>query len=76
MCMCGDFRCWSCGPAQGNNQCPICYRWDDDGGCQDRAACLKVMDEEDARMCIEDIRKELMRRWTVGDTKACTEEGT
>lgn len=30
-CMCGDTQCWSCGPAQGNWQCPICRAWADDG---------------------------------------------
>lgn len=26
-CMCGDYCCWSCGPAQGNWKCPICRQW-------------------------------------------------
>jgi len=30
-CMCGDTHCSSCGPAQGNWQCPICRAWADDG---------------------------------------------
>lgn len=30
-CMCGDTHCSSCGPAQGNWQCPICRVWADDG---------------------------------------------
>ena len=30
-CMCGDTHCHSCGPAQGNFQCPICRNWADDG---------------------------------------------
>lgn len=30
-CMCGDTHCGSCGPAQGNSQCPICRAWMDDG---------------------------------------------
>jgi uncharacterized Zn finger protein (UPF0148 family) len=29
--MCGDTHCPSCGPAQGNWQCPICGAWADDG---------------------------------------------
>ncbi len=29
-CMCGDIQCPSCGPAQGNSQCPICNAWMDD----------------------------------------------
>lgn len=31
-CMCGDTRCGSCGPAQGNLQCPVCNRWADGWG--------------------------------------------
>jgi hypothetical protein len=30
-CMCGDTHCPSCGPAQGNSQCPLCGAWLDDG---------------------------------------------
>ena len=26
-CMCGDYCCPSCGPAQGNWRCPICRQW-------------------------------------------------
>lgn len=26
-CMCGDYCCPSCGPAQGNWRCPICREW-------------------------------------------------
>jgi hypothetical protein len=26
-CTCGDYCCWSCGPAQGNWRCPICNEW-------------------------------------------------
>ena len=26
-CMCGDYCCPSCGPAQGNWRCPICNVW-------------------------------------------------
>lgn len=26
-CMCGDYCCPSCGPAQGNWRCPICGEW-------------------------------------------------
>lgn len=26
-CMCGDYCCSSCGPAQGNWKCPICRAW-------------------------------------------------
>lgn len=29
-CLCGDTQCPSCGPAQGNSQCPICRAWADD----------------------------------------------
>jgi len=30
-CMCGDYCCWSCGPAQGNWHCPICNEWASEG---------------------------------------------
>lgn len=30
-CMCGDFCCNSCGPAQGNHRCPICHVWASEG---------------------------------------------
>jgi len=30
-CMCGDYCCWSCGPAQGNHKCPICNEWASEG---------------------------------------------
>jgi len=39
MCMCGDYCCRSCGPAQGNYRCPNCGIWDSDGGCQTPLAC-------------------------------------
>lgn len=26
-CMCGDYCCPSCGPAQGNWRCPLCNTW-------------------------------------------------
>jgi hypothetical protein len=30
-CMCGDYCCSSCGPAQGNFRCPVCRAWASDG---------------------------------------------
>jgi hypothetical protein len=39
MCMCGDTYCPSCGPAQGNNRCPGCGAWDEEGGCQTPEKC-------------------------------------
>lgn len=30
-CMCGDYCCPSCGPAQGNWRCPICREWASEG---------------------------------------------
>ncbi len=30
-CMCGDYCCPSCGPAQGNFRCPICEEWASEG---------------------------------------------
>jgi hypothetical protein len=29
-CMCGDTRCGSCGPAQGNSRCGSCGEWQED----------------------------------------------
>lgn len=38
-CICGDYCCPSCGPAQGNWRCPICRAWASDG-------CEHVEDDE------------------------------
>ncbi len=38
-CLCGDLRCGSCGPAQGNSKCIICGKWADEGGCTDPKKC-------------------------------------
>lgn len=38
-CMCGDTRCSSCGPAQGNYKCSFCGKWAEDGGCDDPEKC-------------------------------------
>lgn len=38
-CLCGDECCSSCGPLQGNFQCPICRKWTSEGGCEDVFAC-------------------------------------
>lgn len=55
-CLCGDTRCGSCGPAQGNNRCEICGKWDDEDGCIDAKACEdaademnRLLDEQEAR---------------------------
>jgi hypothetical protein len=29
-CMCGDYCCNSCGPAQGNSKCGLCGAWASD----------------------------------------------
>jgi len=50
MCMCGDYYCRSCGPAQGNGQCQVCYAWSADGGCDDVKACAKEGDKQDKEM--------------------------
>lgn len=39
MCMCGDYYCSSCGPAQGNSQCYFCGAWSADGGCKNPTDC-------------------------------------
>lgn len=41
-CMCGDICCRSCGPAQGNNRCDVCGRWDSDGGCESPELCREA----------------------------------
>jgi len=51
-CMCGDLRCWSCGPAQGNSKCEICGKWDDEGGCDNPKLCrdkLELYQQEEER---------------------------
>lgn len=30
-CLCGDYCCPSCGPAQGNWRCPLCRAWASEG---------------------------------------------
>lgn len=40
-CYCGDERCYSCGPAQGNHFCRHCGKWDDEGGCKTPDVCLQ-----------------------------------
>ena len=46
-CMCGDTYCWSCGPAQGNYQCPRCGKWSFDS-------------DEDPCECTEEELKEFL----------------
>ncbi len=56
-CMCGDPCCPSCGPAQGNSQCPVCGAWADDG-CEDPQRCknMRLKDEADELSRIEEQR--------------------
>lgn len=49
-CMCGDIRCPTCGPQQGNNRCHNCGKWDDEGGCDDRKACDKAIEQDEQKM--------------------------
>lgn len=42
MCFCGDIRCPSCGPAQGNEHCPECGQWADEGLCEHMIAEREV----------------------------------
>lgn len=46
-CMCGDNRCWSCGPAQGNYKCQICGVWTDEGGCSNPSKCEAEAKKQD-----------------------------
>ena len=39
-CMCGDYLCGSCGPAQGNWKCPLCGTW--------ASECCEHMAEDDS----------------------------
>jgi hypothetical protein len=55
-CMCGDTRCWSCGPAQGNHKCEICGRWDDEGGCENREECDSKAEAMYAKMAEDEAR--------------------
>lgn len=56
-CMCGDTRCWSCGPAQGNSCCNACGEWDDEheehelgDPCKhDDAKCLAILRKIEAQ---------------------------
>jgi len=56
-CMCGDIRCWSCGPAQGNYKCDVCGRWSDEGGCINPSAC-QIEQEERDRKYVEELAEE------------------
>ena len=49
-CMCGDFYCRSCGPAQGNCLCPNCGRWSSDGGCESPEECERLADLDEQAM--------------------------
>ena len=67
-CMCGDLRCWSCGPAQGNSRCEICGKWDDEGGCENVKLCQAKLDEqyrreEEAECNREEDRRDEERHW-------------
>ena len=53
-CMCGDYYCGSCGPAQGNYKCSVCGMWYADGGCENPEKC-----EEEARIADEELEQQL-----------------
>ena len=53
-CMCGDFCCSSCGPAQGNHRCPICREWASD--------CCEHLDGETGGLKAE-FQAEAERIW-------------
>ena len=52
-CLCGDLRCPSCGPAQGNSKCQACGRWADDGPCEDPEACGSLSQQIDEAVAQE-----------------------
>lgn len=59
MCMCGDYCCNSCGPAQGNAKCYVCLKWDSEGGCTTPVECgLKIMSANYVEKMIELIESE------------------
>jgi len=70
--MCGDIRCWSCGPAQGNSQCVSCGQWADEGPCECTPEMIAAAIEKE-RLAIEDeIRMDDGQRvyvefWEEGD---------
>ena len=41
-CLCGDYCCPHCGPAQGNWRCPICGTW--------ASECCEHISEEDGSL--------------------------
>lgn len=58
MCMCGDFYCRSCGPAQGNHYCDECGKWTDEGGCDNPEKCEAAIIARDQRMAEEEAMYE------------------
>jgi hypothetical protein len=49
-CYCGDDRCYSCGPAQGNHFCRHCGKWDDEGGCTTPERCAEEVRRIEAQI--------------------------
>lgn len=76
-CMCGDIYCWSCGPAQGNQRCPNCGHWSDDGGCADPAACALANREADEAeyLALQEIEKAAAEYFGQGRKERKRKEG-
>ncbi len=55
-CMCGDYQCPSCGPAQGNWRCPLCGAWADDlcKHMNEEGTSIKPEFEAEAKHIFED----------------------
>ena len=51
MCLCGDYCCPSCGPSQGNWQCPLCGIWASEG-------CVHIS-EKTGKLKTRKFKKEL-----------------
>ena len=58
-CMCGDYLCPSCGPAQGNSRCDVCGSWESEGGCENPEECQRIGEERDREMYEEWKAQEL-----------------
>lgn len=64
-CMCGDYYCGSCGPAQGNYHCLVCGMWSADGGCEDRQKCREENERlaEAENQAAEQLGKDAADYW-------------
>jgi len=70
-CMCGDFCCPSCGPAQGNVRCPICGEWESEGGCENPEKCQAESERRDKAEALayerENLRDKMIAHYAKED---------